>query len=493
MQTALQTRAEATNYAETSTFADVNAFCDALVRQYAFVKRHTLCRSTEGRDVPLLVISKQGFATGVQAHSNGDQLVIYIQANIHAGEVEGKEAILMLVRDLLKSDPTRILDMATLVIAPIYNADGNEKFGDGLLNRPHQDGPARVGERHNGMGLDLNRDCIKVESPEMRGVLREVYANWDPDVIFDLHTTNGTRHGFHLTYGPATHPDTDPAVLRYQRDVLLPAVRKQLRKSHKWELFDYGNAERRGGETVWATFGYEGRYVTNYAGLRNRIGILSEAVSFLPFRFRVETTYHFVLATLNKLVDDRRDIRKRILASDSYRAAEAGIAFEMAARGKERIDLEDVPAGTRIDQTKAPTKWKTVVLPTYDRWATTAAAKVPAFYAVPKASSDAIRLLRLHGVELKEIQKSLTGYERFLIKATKVSQPFQGHPLRTLDGNWEKLDNVSEDYWVISTDQPLRMLIFHLLDPLSTDGFVTWNIFDREIASSKTYPVLRKM
>jgi hypothetical protein len=343
------------------------------------------------------------------------------------------------------------------------------------------------------MNLDLNRDCIKAESPEMRGVLREVYGAWDPDVVFDLHTTNGTRHGFHLTYGPATHPDTDPAVLRYQRDVLLPTVRKQLRKTHKWELFDYGNAERRSGEMIWATFGYEGRYVTNYAGLRNRIGILSEAVSFLPFRFRIETTYQFVLATLNKLVDDRKDIRKRIVAADAYRAAEAGIAFEMAARGKEKVDLEDAPPGTRIDHTKAPTKWKSVVLPTYDRWAMTAAAKVPSLYAVPKASTDAIRLLRFHGIELTELRKTPTGFEQFLIKNTKVSQPFQGHPLRTVEGTWEPRVTTTDDYWIVSTNQPLRMLIFHLLDPLTTDGFVTWNVFDREITSSKTYPVLRRL
>lgn len=493
MQTVLQTRAEATGYAETSTFADVTSFCDALAREYLFVKRASLCRSTEGRDVPLLIVSKPGFTSGSQAHANGDHLVVYIQANIHAGEVEGKEAILMLVRDLLKSDPARILDATTLVIAPIYNADGNEMFGDGLVNRPHQDGPARVGERHNGMNLDLNRDCIKAESPEMRGVLREVYGAWDPDVVFDLHTTNGTRHRFDLTYGPATHPDTDPAVLRYQRDVLLPTVRKQLRKTHKWELFDYGNAERRSGEMIWATFGYEGRYVTNYAGLRNRIGILSEAVSFLPFRFRVETTYQFVLATLNKLVDDRKDIRKRIVAADAYRAAEAGIAFEMAARGKEKVDLEDVPPGTRIDHTKAPTKWKSVVLPTYDRWAMTAAAKVPSLYAVPKSSIDAIRLLRAHGIELTELRKTPTAFEQFVIKNTKVSQPFQGHPLRTVEGTWEPRVTTTDHYWIVSTNQPLRMLIFHLLDPLTTDGFVTWNVFDREITSSETFPVLRKL
>jgi hypothetical protein len=165
----------------------------------------------------------------------------------------------------------------------------------------------------------------------------------------------------------------------------------------------------------------------------------------------------------------------------------------MAARGKEKVDLEDVPPGTRIDHTKAPTKWKTVVLPTYDRWATTSTAKVPSMYAVPKASAAAIKLLRFHGIELAELQKNPTGFEQFLIKNTKVSPVFQGHPLRTVDGTWEQRGATTEDYWIVSTDQPLRMLIFHLLDPLSTDGFVTWNVFDREITSSKTYPVLRKL
>ena len=165
----------------------------------------------------------------------------------------------------------------------------------------------------------------------------------------------------------------------------------------------------------------------------------------------------------------------------------------MAARGKEKVDLEDVLPGTRIDHTKAPTKWKSLVLPTYDRWAMTAAAKVPSLYAVPKSSTDAIRLLRFHGIELAELRKTPTGLEQFLIKNTKISQPFQGHPLRTVDGTLEPRVTTTDDYLIVSTNQPLRMLIFHMLDPLTTDGFVTWNIFDREITSGKTYPVLRKL
>lgn len=493
MQTKRLTRAEQTDYKETSTFADVVMFCDHLAKQHSFVKVHTLCKSSEGRIVPLLVISKAGFASGSEAHAQSDGLVVYVQANIHAGEVEGKEAILMLVRDLLILDQQNLLDHLTLVVAPIYNADGNEKWGDGRVNRAHQDGPERVGERSNGQGLDLNRDCVKAESPEFRGVLKEVYGVWDPDVVFDLHTTNGTRHGYQLTYGPATHPDTDPAVLQYQRDDLLPAIRKQLRRERAWELFDYGNTEPRGKETIWGTFGFETRYVTNYAGLRDRLGILSEAVSFLPFKFRVETTYVFVRKCFEKLVKDRQEIRTRIALAALRRPTELTVRAEMAARGVEVIPLEDATKGAKIDHSKAPTRWKSQKMPVYDRWATTAVAKVPKEYALDETAVEAIALLRRHGFELTRKTNVLDGYEGFSVTGTTTTGVFQGHDLRKMTGNWVPVPSVKGRFWILSTDQPLRTLLFNLLEPDATDTFWTWNVFDRQLAAKIPFILFRKL
>ena len=474
-----QTRAEATDYRETSTHADVLAFLNALKAGGAPIRLETLGKSFEGREIPLAIVG-----TG--------PLTVYIQANIHAGEVEGKEASLMLLRDLLKKDPKKLLRKLTLLVAPIYNADGNEKWGDGKVNRGHQDGPARVGVRPNGQGLDLNRDCVKAESPEMRGVLEKVYNAYDPDVVFDLHTTNGTRHGFDLTDAPPLHPNTHPGVLRYSRDVLLPGVHRRLLKECGWKFFDYGNAERRGSETIWASFGEEARYVTNYAGLRGAVSILSEAVSFLPYKFRVETTYRFVESTLEAVARDSGKIRA--LRADRSLPKELGVRFELASRGRdEEIRLEVPLPESQIDHTKAPTQWEVKRLPVWDRFAPTRMARVPKFYLVPKSLGPAIQLLRRHGIPLERLPRDWSGKaEVFTIGERVQARPFQGHALNRLEGTWAMSElNLLAGTLKVSTDGPLGRLAFHLLEPESLDGLAAWNFLDDALAVGAAYPIIK--
>jgi hypothetical protein len=220
-----QTRAEKTQFKETSTYADVVMFLDDLQRAGAPISVKWMGSSTEGNLMPLVIASRPLVTTPSQAKASGKPIV-YIQANIHAGEVEGKEAALALLRNYSRQEKG-LLDRFVFLISPIYNIDGNEKFGPQARNRPGQVGPELVGVRPNGQGLDLNRDCIKAESPEMRGVLEHVYS-WDPDIVFDLHTTDGTRHGYQLTYSPGMHPNSDPEIRRFTQDELLPKIRRGL-------------------------------------------------------------------------------------------------------------------------------------------------------------------------------------------------------------------------------------------------------------------------
>src|SRR5690606_21313702 len=131
---------------------------------------------------------------------------VYIQANIHAGEVEGKEALLQVLRELTVGDLRPLLDSVIVLAVPIYNADGNEAFGPATRNRPGQNGPDVVGLRPNGQGIDLNRDYIKQDVPETRAPLAFITA-WDPDAWMDLHTTNGSYHGYALTWSPGLNPN----------------------------------------------------------------------------------------------------------------------------------------------------------------------------------------------------------------------------------------------------------------------------------------------
>ncbi|MBX7132974.1 MAG: M14 family metallopeptidase [Fimbriimonadaceae bacterium] len=503
---AFLTRAERSSFLETSTYDDVIAFMRIQQTRYPSMILQWTGVSTEGRKVPLAIVSWPEIPTPDQARRSGKPIV-YIQANIHAGEVEGKEAAQSLLRRLCTealalSDPLHfpkptnsLVDKFVFLIDPIYNADGNEKWGPVERNRPEQDGPAKVGVRANGQNLDLNRDCIKAESPEMRGALAEVYTKWDPDVIFDLHTTDGTRHGFELTYSPPLNPVSDPGILAYSRDELLPWVRNRFRRDFGQELFDYGNAARSGENRRWETFGHEGRYVTNYAGLRNRIGILSEATTYIPFEARVVATERFVTLCLIRLATQAERVVSLTRAADrrmadwSVKGPNLGVRFEMASRGKEKVPLEK-PPGKRE---KRPDAVVWTAMPIFDRFKPTKTSKFPWAYLLPAESTATVELLQRHGVLVEQLAEPWNGpVDRFRIdKATQAGTAFQGHRLWTLDGGFV----AERSEWptgtvVVRTAQPLGSLIFHILEPESTDGAAAWG-FMGDFQGGKLYPAAK--
>lgn len=501
-----QTRAERSNFEETSTYEDVVQFLEALQRTGVPMSLDWMGVSPEGRRMPLAIISFPPIATPLEAKRSGKP-IIYVQANIHAGEVEGKEVALTLLRRLCRESlalaaPGRgkpedtLVDKAVFLVNPIYNLDGNEKFAPVQRNRPGQDGPNQVGVRANSQGFDLNRDCIKAVTPEMRAALSGVYVRWDPDVVFDLHTTNGTRHGFEHTYAPPTNPNTDPGVLRYSRDDLMPWVRREYRRRFGQDTFDYGNAVGSGAQMRWETFGHEGRYVSNYAGLRNRIGILSEAVSFLSFRDRVLSTERFVDLCLehltnqgSKVIDLTRSADRRMVEW-SRSGPGLGVRFEMAARpGKERVRIERPPA----NRGKRPTSFDTFEIPAFDRWRATRTARFPWAYLVAGSEARTIELLHRHGVVLHRLEADWTGAsDRFTIsKATQAAQEFQGARLWTLDGEFAATNSTwPKGTIVVQTGQPTGVLAFHILEPEGTDGAAAWG-FLGDFATGGTYPVAK--
>src|SRR5688500_484622 len=174
-----RTRAERSNYAETSRYEDVVAFIDSLRRIGAPISVGSIGSTSEGRAIPYVIASRPLVTTPEAARALG-RPIVYVQGNIHAGEVEGKEALQALVRDLVYQSKQNVLDSIVLVAVPIYNADGNERFADQARNRGDQNGPAMVGQRPNAQGLDLNRDYMKLDAPETRASLR-MFNEWSPD------------------------------------------------------------------------------------------------------------------------------------------------------------------------------------------------------------------------------------------------------------------------------------------------------------------------
>ncbi len=261
-----RTTAERSNYAATSTSAEVGAFLDSLELAGAPIAVSEMGTSALGRPIYLVIAADPAVTSAAEAAASG-KLVVYLQANIHAGEVEGKEAVLALLREL--AGPRRdLLQRLVVLIAPNYNPDGNDAFGPQAANRSEQNGPELVGQRADGLNLDLNRDYFKAEAPETRASLTRVYASWDPALMVDLHTTDGTRHGYLLTYASPLDPNGPAGPTGFVRDQMLPALRRTLQDKYHEPIFDYGNVETPLAPQSWDSYAPLGWYGTNYGSGR---------------------------------------------------------------------------------------------------------------------------------------------------------------------------------------------------------------------------------
>jgi hypothetical protein len=508
-----RTRAERTSYAETSTYADVISFIDSLQRAHVPFARQELGRTNEGRVQPLLVLSRPRVTTPEEARAL-NRPIVYVQANIHAGEVEGKEALLALVRDLA-STRDNVLDSIVLIAIPIYNADGNERFEPQSVNRTEQNGPERVGQRPNAQMLDLNRDYVKAEAPETRASLA-AFERWNPDVFVDLHTTNGSFHGYALTYAPSLNPAARDAGA-YTRDSLLPELRRRMKARDGFEVFDYGNfdtqyEERDITDTVksgWFSYDHRPRFGTNYFGLRQRISILSEAYSHDPFERRVKSTYAFVRELLSLAAERRAQIRAIESAADSqFVRGDFGtpipiqsrlttaprtlpVVFEvMAHTGDSSLTQPGVPRGFRRTGVM-----RTQPMPVYDRFEPVLSRTIPRAWLLPASDTLVIALLRLHGIRVERLPSGMTSarISRFVIDSLRPqAKEFQGHHEMQLSGRWrDTTAQIPGEMAMVRGDQPQAVAALYLLDPESDDGLVTWNVFDRELAPGKIFPVWR--
>ena len=215
----LQLTPEKSNFEKTSSYADVMQFLQNIKTMSPYIHLGSIGKSTLGKDIPYAVLANPAVTTPEEARKSGKP-VVYIQGNIHGGEVEGKEVSMMLMRDILLGNLSNLLSHQIIVFVPIYNTDGNDQFAKGL--RPSQENsPLETGIRENGQRLDLNRDGIKMETPETRAMVSNILNSWDPQMVVDLHTTNGTWHGYDLTWAPGYLSAGEPGPYHYTNSTIL--------------------------------------------------------------------------------------------------------------------------------------------------------------------------------------------------------------------------------------------------------------------------------
>jgi Zinc carboxypeptidase len=485
----LLTRAETTHYEETSRYKDVMVFIAGLEAK-GDPRLHitSFGVSPEGRELPLLVLSGQGVKSPEEARRL-ERPVVLIISGIHAGEVEGKEGCLMLVRDLLEDKPgldaDAILSSLTLLVAPLFNPDGNDAIdpGNRRLHLPKltgQLGPdSGVGTRVNAAGVNLNRDYLRMQGEEMRLLQTQVCQPWAPDLTIDNHATNGSVHRFSMTYDiPHTVESGRQEPIHYMRERLLPPVTAALKANHGLDAGWYGNfvederaldadtdaepsAPVREG---WMTYPHHPRFGSNYRGLTNRLDLLLECYAYISFAERVRTAYAFMLETLKYVAAHGDEVLQTVAASQAPRNR---IAIRY---GLERFD-EPIEILTRTPRTLQGELTR-VRLPYLGRFVGTTVVDRPAAYLVPARMAAH---LRLHGLTLREAVGTFEvevpkteglGSEggRAILEATAIGE---------VSVSWQREPRAVPPGWaLVPTDQPLGAIAVYLCEPESDDGAV---------------------
>jgi hypothetical protein len=510
-QTSIKTTAESSNYKSTSKYEDVMNFMNSLYRSSDFIRTETMALSEEGRPIPLMIIADP-MPKNPEDLKNDKRIVVYLQGNIHAGEVEGKEALMMFARDMIDKKNRHILKNIVLLICPLFNADGNEKIS--VKNRTNQNGPKNgVGVRYNGSFLDLNRDAMKMESPEMTGLITNVFNKWDPYVVMDYHTTNGVFRQEPTTFSWMLNPNGDNDLIYYMRDKMMPEINKNLFDKYKIMNCFYGEFEDLGKmDQGYVSYAHEPRYLVNYVGIRNRLAILNENYIHADFKSRVEACYYLTYALVDYIIENKEEIKKLVQGADeknfkrwndpskvdsfSFDYKVAPVPYPVTIKVFEVEKDTNTQNYLRYKPTDVK---KTITVPYLADYIPTTRIAYPFAYFITISDKTILNKLISHGIKVEKLSHEHTfEVEGFEIKSLKGSQRLnQGHYTNTAEGSFiSETKSFEKGTLVIRTSQPLAALVVYMLEPLSGEGLIYWNFFDRYLVPQwgsgyYAYPVYR--
>ena len=480
----LQTRAEATSYKETSLHAHVMEFITGLAaRKDPRLAVSSFGASPGGRDLPLCVLSAHGVRTPEESRRRGLPVVLIING-IHAGEVEGKESSMMLMRDLLDGRNGDLLGALTLVVVPLFNPDGNDAIdpANRRLDLPKlhgQIGPELVGTRVNASGINLNRDYLRQAAPEMRLLQSRVAQVWQPELTIDCHATNGSVHRYAMTYDvPHTVATGRGEPIAYMRTKMMPVVTAELAAQHQLLAGWYGNfvedersldASRDADPAAavtegWMTYTHHPRFGSNYRGLTSRLDLLFECYSYLPFADRVRTTYACLLEALRYTAGHGDEIVQLVAASRTPRD-------QVAIRY--RLDAFDEPieVPTRTPRTLdgAPS---TVKLRYFGNFVgATVIDRPPAYLVGPGVAEHLAR----HGLAVEPAPAAVDAEVATVAEIASEGgrKILESAAVGDLRVEWKRGSrSVPAKHQLVRTDQPLGAIAVYLCEPESDDGAV---------------------
>jgi dipeptidyl-peptidase 4 len=482
-----KTAAERTNHQETTNNRDVREFLQDVAKLSPNAKLFPFGKSHQGQPLEVISLANPAVESPEQAKSS-KKPVLLVFANIHAGEVDGKEAVLMLARELATTADHPLLKEAILLLVPNLNPDGNDQFSK--KNRPEQNGPPEVGIRYNGQNLDLNRDFTKLETPEIQALVKLINA-WNPLLTIDCHTTNGSHHRYKLTYDGPRHPMAGQAMIDFSKNTFLPELTRRIRDKSGYETFTYGNFADK--HKLWESYPSIPRFGVQYLALTGRFALLSESYSHASYEDRIKATLALIKCGVELTLEKRADLQK---LREDYLKNDSALALKCKAEPEPRESsilgyVEEVKSGRTVP-TANPMDYQVKVL---TRVQPVQQATLPEGYLVPANFTKVIETLQRHGIILDELRETttfdcdsamITSIDTNEIRGSKrtiATVKVQAKPESSL---------VPAGTILVKTKQPLGKLAGYLLEAESEDGVVYWGMLNDVLpAPGQIFPIRR--
>ncbi|KAA3610479.1 MAG: peptidase M14 [Calditrichaeota bacterium] len=480
---------EKSGFKETPHYAETIEYCKRLADASPMITYTTFGVSPQGRDLPLLIIDKNGNSTAEQVRRTNN-VVFLIQAGIHSGEIDGKDAGFMLIRDMIIEGKNKdLLDHVTILFMPIFSVDGHERFG--AYNRINQNGPEEMGWRVTAQNYNLNRDYLKADAPEMQSWLK-LYNTWLPEFFADCHVTDGADYQYAVTYSiefkHAHHKMVGDWVKNGYLDSVMPAMEKSGFPMIKYVWFKKVHDPKSG-----IGLGIAGpRYSNGYTILHNRPGLLIETHMFKDYKTRVDGTYQLLKHSLQILNRDYLKLRDAIAQADAktrkdefrkktyplkYKQMEDSVLIDFLGY-EYTIEKSDLSGG---DWQRFSKDSVTMKIPLFNNYQPDITAQLPEAYIVPVEWTKVIDRIKLHGIRFETLnEEHKIKVSSFKFSNEKWSErPYENHHTLTFDV--EKIEEerlYPKGSIVIPMNQRTAKVIAHILEPKGPDSFLFWGFFD---------------
>ncbi len=487
------TPSEKNDLRTTPSYDETVAWLRKLVAAAPELHMLSIGKSPEGRDIWMIVAAKEKVTAPEGLRKNGKPTVL-AQAGIHAGEIDGKDAGLMLLRDLtVHATKRELLDGANFLFVPIFNVDGHERTS--RFGRVNQRGPEVMGWRTTSKNLNLNRDYTKTDAPEMEAMIR-VLNEWQPDLYFDLHVTDGADYQYDVTWG-SNSAGHSPAITEWLEKTLAPALTNELTAmghipgsinvANRVDEFDLTKGIR-----AWNA---DPRFSTGYGDVRHLPTVLVENHSLKPYDQRVLGMRVLLETALRAAAKNAAELRKATAADRARRSPNIPLAWDAdpGAPGDtiefKGVESHVVPSaisgGLRVEYTGKPVTSK---VPYLQARRVSVSVTRPKAYWIPTAWSDVIKRLQLHGIVTERITEPRDSMvTMYRLDDVKLSdKPFEGHVQVTAKPIAQtRMEHFPAGSVRVSTNQPLGDLAAILLEPASPDSFFQWGFFDEVLQETE--------